>query len=55
MSPETTANAAVETTRVLAILEHVRQNNVAYLVGSLLLYQLGLLDKAMVWGAGCVA
>lgn len=58
MSPDTAASAAdtaVQATRAIAILEHVKQNNVAYLVGTLLMYQLGLLDQVMVWGSGCIA
>lgn len=47
--------SVVDTTRAVTILEHVRQNNVSYLIGSLLLYQLGLLDKVVVWGSGCIA
>ena len=58
MSPDTAASAAdtaVQATRAIAILEHVKQNNVAYLVGTLLMYQLGFLDQVMVWGSGCIA
>ena len=58
MSPDTAASAAdtaVQATHAIAILEHVKQNNVAYLVGTLLMYQLGLLDQVMVWGSGCIA
>ena len=51
----TAAENLVDATRAASIMEHVRQNNVAYLVGTLVLYQLGLLDKVVVWGAGCVA
>lgn len=49
------AEKAIDATRAATVMEHVRQNNVAYLVGTLILYQLGLLDKVVVWGAGCVA
>ena len=49
------AESAVNAVRVASILEHVKQNNVSYLIGSLLAYQLGLLDQLVVWGAGCVA
>lgn len=51
----TTQETLVDGAKALSILEHVKQNNVAYLVGTLLLYQLGLIDQLMVWGSGCVA
>lgn len=31
---------------------HIRQNNIAYLIGSLVAYQMGILDKMFSYGSG---
>ena len=51
--PETAGvvESAVDATRASMILEHVKQNNVAYLVTLLISHQLGILDKVIVWGS----
>lgn len=42
--------SAVDTSKMIQIFEHVKQNNLAYLVGLLLSHQLGILDQVIVWG-----
>ena len=51
--PETAGvvESGVDATRASMILEHVKQNNVAYLVTLLISHQLGILDKVIVWGS----
>ncbi len=34
------------------LLLHVKENNIAYLVATLVAYQMGLLDKMFTYGAG---
>ena len=46
---------AVQAGRVAIILEHIRQNNIAYLLGVLISYQMGLLDKVVTHGQGICA
>lgn len=56
--PETNTevvSAAVDTTRVASIVAHVKENNIAYLVGILISYQMGILENAYTYGTGiCV-
>ncbi len=47
--------ASVDCSDVTAIARlsiHVKKNNIAYLVGTLVAYQIGLLDKAVTFGTG---
>ena len=41
--------------KLLTIIDHVRQNNVGYLLGMLLAYQMGILDKVITHGQGICA
>jgi len=43
--------SAVDTSKMISIFEHIKQNNVAYLVGLLISHQLGILDQVIVWGS----
>ncbi len=45
-------DTATDVTRLATYLEHVKQNNVAYLVGLFVSHQLGILDQVLVWGHG---
>jgi len=46
---------AVDVTRVTQYIEHIKQNNIAYLIGLFVAHQLGILDKVLLWGSGiCV-
>ena len=46
------AEAAMDTTRAVSIIEHVKENNLAYLLGVLISYQMGLLDQVVTYGTG---
>ena len=43
--------SAVDTSKMITIVEHIKQNNLAYLVGILISHQLGILDQVIVWGS----
>ena len=48
-------DTAVDGTRVASIMEHVKENNLAYLLAVLISYQMGLLDKMITYGSGVCA
>jgi hypothetical protein len=54
-TPDTAATAvidtAADTSKLISVFEHVKQNNLAYLVGLLISHQLGILDQVIVWGS----
>ena len=57
VQPETSAAAvivdtSIDATRLATTLEHIKQNNVADLVGLFVSHQLGILDTVLVWGHG---
>ncbi len=41
-----------ELTTVARLSLHVKNNNIAYLVGMLVAYQIGILDKVFAFGSG---
>jgi len=49
------ADAAMDTARAVSIIEHVKENNIAYLLGVLISYQMGLLDQVVTYGTGVCA
>jgi len=51
--PETSVavETAVDTSKMISVFEHIKQNNLAYLVGILISHQLGILDQVIVWGS----
>ena len=54
-TPDTAATAVIETasdtSKLITVVEHIKQNNLAYLVGLLISHQLGILDQVIVWGS----
>lgn len=53
-TPDTAAavvETAADTSKLITVFEHIKQNNVAYLVGLLISHQLGILDQVIVWGS----
>jgi len=54
-TPDTAATAVIETasdtSKLISVVEHIKQNNLAYLVGLLISHQLGILDQVIVWGS----
>ena len=57
-APETATQvtaAAVDVGQKLNIQKHIAERRIEYLLGSLIAYQVGLLDKVVTYGAGvCV-
>lgn len=47
--------AAATGVKLISLIEHIKQNNVSYLIGMLVMYQMGLLDKAFTYGTGICA
>lgn len=48
-------STAADMTRAASIIAHVKENNIAYLVGILISYQMGILENAYTYGSGiCV-
>jgi len=41
-----------DVTTVARLSLHVKNNNIAYLIGTLVAYQIGILDKAFEFGSG---
>tara|TARA_B110000305_G_C19435779_1_gene638852 strand:+ start:2197 stop:2364 length:168 start_codon:yes stop_codon:yes gene_type:complete len=52
MESTTIVETAADTTKALKVLDHLKQNNIAYLVGLFVSHQLGILDQVIVWGSG---
>lgn len=53
-TPDTAAavvETAADTSKLISVVEHIKQNNLAYLVGLLISHQLGILDQVIVWGS----
>lgn len=53
-SPDTAVavvETATDTSKLITVFEHIKQNNLAYLVGLLISHQLGILDQVIVWGS----
>jgi hypothetical protein len=44
--------SAVENVRLLALIEHMKQNNLSYMVGTFVAWQMGLLDSVITYGSG---
>lgn len=44
-------DSAVDTSKLISVVEHIKQNNLAYLVGILISHQMGILDQVIVWGS----
>jgi hypothetical protein len=50
-TPQVVSTAA-EITRGASLMLHIRENNIAYLLGVLISYQMGILDKVLAHGSG---
>jgi hypothetical protein len=44
--------AAMETAKGASIVKHIVERRIEYLLGSLIAYQLGLLDQLVTYGSG---
>lgn len=50
-STETVIDAAVTTAKTAQVIAHVKNNNIAYLVGLLISYQTGVLEQVFTYGS----
>ena len=41
-----------DVTAIARLSIHVKKNNIAYIIGTLVMYQIGVLDKAFQFGSG---
>ena len=46
-----TVESVADVTRAASVLAHVKENNIAYLIGILISYQMGLLDQVVAYGS----
>lgn len=51
----TVVESTVEITKAASIMQHMKENNIAYLLGVLISYQMGLLDQVVTYGTGICA
>lgn len=49
---EPSPKAVVENVRVAQLIAHMRENNLAYIVGCYVAWQMGILDKLFTYGSG---
>lgn len=55
MNANDAVSGVVQAGRMAIIIEHVKNNNIAYLIGVLISYQMGILDKVVTHGQGICA
>ena len=54
-TPDTAAavvDTAADTSKLITVFEHVKQNNIAYLIAIFVSHQLGILDQVITYGSG---
>ena len=49
---ELAAKQVVQNARMAMIIQHIRQNNISYMIGTFVLWQMGALDKVITYGSG---
>lgn len=49
---EQVTKAVVQNARLAMIIEHMRANNLSYIVGTFVAWQMGLLDSVITYGSG---
>ena len=55
MSSEAPPVTQAETDNIVGtarLLTHIKENNVSWMIGMLVAYQMGILDKALAYGSG---
>lgn len=55
LPPAEATEAAIKVNQGLAMLTHIAERRIEYLLGTLIAYQLGLLDKLVTYGSSCIA
>lgn len=43
---------AADTSKLITVFEHVKQNNIAYLIAIFVSHQMGILDQVITYGSG---
>lgn len=49
---DSTANQTIQAARMATIIQHVKENNIAYLIGVFISHQMGLLEQVFTYGSG---
>ena len=49
---ERITGSVVENARLAMFIEHMKQNNLSYMVGTFVAWQMGLLDSVITYGSG---
>lgn len=49
---EQAAKAVVQNARLAMLIEHMKQNNLSYMIGTFVAWQMGLLDSVITYGSG---
>lgn len=49
---ERITGSVVENARLAMFIEHMKQNNLSYIVGTFVAWQMGLLDSVITYGSG---
>ena len=52
VSENTLSNNTSDLVGVARVINHVRENNVTWMVAAMLAYQMGILDRFLAYGAG---
>ncbi len=58
MTPDTAADVtkvAIKANSASQLMKHIAERRIEYLLGTLIAYQLGLLDKVVTYGSGVCA
>lgn len=49
---DSAAKTVVQNARLAMLIEHMKQNNLSYMVGTFVAWQMGLLDSVITYGSG---
>lgn len=52
MITEESMKAGVQNARLAMFIEHMKQNNISYMIGTFVAWQMGLLDSVITYGSG---
>lgn len=49
---DSATKTVVQNARLAMLIEHMKQNNLSYMVGTFVAWQMGLLDSVITYGSG---
>ena len=55
LPPAEATEAVIKANSAANVLMHIAERRIEYLLGTLIAYQLGLLDKVVTYGSSCIA